>query len=88
MTINKSVAISATSMTSDGQPIAYFSANVSDAGTTNNMNIQNKDLYDANKAQVRKDKSDFDTEVFAVEDEQSAAASDSTETPASSTPAA
>ena len=70
MTINKSVAISATSMTSDGQPIAYFSANVSDAGTTNNMNIQNKDLYDANKAQVRKDKSDFDTEVFAVEDEQ------------------
>lgn len=72
MTINKSVSITATSVTSDGKAIAYFNANVSDSGTTSNVNIQNQDLYEANKAQVRKDKADFDTAVYAVEDEQEA----------------
>jgi len=75
MIITKSVAINATSTTveTDGVAptiIAYFNANVSDTGTTNNMNIQNQALYDANKAQVRKDKADFDNAVYAVEDEQ------------------
>lgn len=70
MTITKSVAINATSLTESGEQIAYFNANVSDTGTTNNMNIQNQALYDANKAQVRKDKADFDNAVYAVEDEQ------------------
>jgi len=75
MTINKSVSITATSVTSDGKAIAYFNANVSDSGTTSNVNIQNQDLYEANKAQVRKDKADFDTAVYAVEDEQEASQS-------------
>ena len=70
MTINKSVSITATSTTTDGQVIAYFNANVSESGTTSNVNIQNQALYEANKAQVRKDKTDFDTAVYAVEDEQ------------------
>ncbi|MBZ6004102.1 hypothetical protein KII95_08780 [Leuconostoc gelidum subsp. aenigmaticum] len=75
MIITKSVTINATSTTveKDGAVptvIAYFNANVSDIGTTNNMNIQNQALYDANKAQVRKDKADFDNAVYAVEDEQ------------------
>lgn len=72
MTINKSVSITATSVTENNQAIAYFSANISDSGTTSNVNIQNQDLYEANKAQVRKDKADFDTAVYAVEDEQEA----------------
>ncbi|KAA8346551.1 MULTISPECIES: hypothetical protein [Leuconostoc] len=70
MTINKSVSITATSQTADGQAIAYFSANVSDSGTSSNMTIQNQDLYEANKKQVRADKADFDNAVYDVEDEQ------------------
>ncbi|WP_273707664.1 hypothetical protein [Leuconostoc mesenteroides] len=70
MTINKSVSINATSKTAEGQAIAYFSANVSDTGTSSNMSIQNQTLYDANKSQVRKDKTDFDTAVYEVEDAQ------------------
>jgi len=70
MTINKSVSINATSQTADGQAIAYFSANVSASGTSSNMTIQNQDLYEANKKQVRADKADFDNAVYDVEDEQ------------------
>lgn len=70
MTINKSVSINATSTSTDGTAIAYFNANVSASGTTSNMSIQNQDLYESNKAQVRKDKSDFDNAVYEVEDNQ------------------
>jgi len=70
MTINKSVSINATSQTTDGQAIAYCSANVSDSGTSSTMTIQNQDLYEANKLQVRKDKTDFDNAVYEVEDAQ------------------
>lgn len=74
MTINKSVSITATSVTENNQVIAYFSANVSDSGTTSNVNIQNQDLYEANKVQVRKDKVDFDNAVYEVEDAQASKA--------------
>ncbi|MBE4727701.1 MAG: hypothetical protein ABF711_02440 [Leuconostoc mesenteroides] len=74
MTINKSVSINATSETADGQAIAYFSANVSASGTSSNMTIQNQDLYEANKKQVRADKADFDNAVYDVEDEQASKA--------------
>ncbi|MGR8825882.1 hypothetical protein [Leuconostoc mesenteroides] len=70
MTITKSVSITATSVTAEGQAIAYFSANVSNNGTSTNMAVQNQELYEANKAQVRKDKADFDNAVYDVEDEQ------------------
>lgn len=70
MTITKSVSITATSVTAEGQAIAYFSANVSNNGTSSNMAVQNQELYEANKAQVRKDKTDFDNAVYDVEDEQ------------------
>ncbi|WP_349515877.1 hypothetical protein [Leuconostoc suionicum] len=73
MTINKSVSINATSQTTDGQAIAYFSANVSDSGTSSNMTIQDQTLYEANKSQVRKDKTDFDNAVYEVEDAQTSA---------------
>lgn len=70
MTITKSVSITATSVTAEGQAIAYFSANVSGNGTTSNMAVQNQDLYEANKKQVRSDKIAFDDAVYEVEDEQ------------------
>jgi len=70
MTITKSVSITATSVTAEGQAIAYFSANVSNNGTSSNMAVQNQELYEANKVQVRKDKTDFDSAVYEVEDAQ------------------
>lgn len=70
MKINKSVSITATSVTEDNQVIAYFSANVSDSGTTSNMNIQNQDLYEANKTKVRAEKTEFDNAIYEVEDAQ------------------
>jgi len=73
MTINKSVSINATSQTTAGQAIAYFSANVSDSGTSSNTTIQDQTLYEANKSQVRKDKTDFDNAVYEVEDAQTSA---------------
>lgn len=76
MTINKSISINATSQTAEGQPIAYFSASVSvsGSGTSSNMTIDNQDLYEANKLQVRKDKADFDNAVYKVEDAQASTA--------------
>lgn len=74
MKINKSVALSAWSSTESGEQIAYFSANVSDTGTTSNMSIQNQALYETNKALVRKDKTDFDNAVYEVEDAQASTA--------------
>jgi len=74
MTITKSVSITATSVTAEGQAIAYFSANVSNNGTSSNVAIQNQDLYEANKAQVRKDKTDFDNAIYEVEDAQASKA--------------
>jgi hypothetical protein len=74
MTITKSVSITATSVTESGQAIAYFSANVSNSGTSSNMAVQNQELYEANKAQVRKDKAEFDNAVYDVEDEQASKA--------------
>jgi len=76
MEITKSVQISAQSKTSTGEPIAYFTANVSDNGTNSSMTIQNQTLYEANKTQVRKDKSDFDNAVYEVEDESKTTATE------------
>jgi len=76
MEITKSVQISAQSKTSIGESIAYFTANVSDNGTNSSMTIQNQTLYEANKTQVRKDKSDFDNAVYEVEDESKTTATE------------
>jgi len=76
MEITKSVQISAQSKTSTGESIAYFTANVSDNGTNSSMTIQNQTLYEANKTQVRKDKSDFDNAVYEVEDESKTTATE------------
>ena len=53
------------------QQVANFSANInSESGSSNiNSNIMNQKLYDANKAEVRKDLADFNTAVYEVEDQ-------------------
>ena len=56
----------------DGTPIdksiAGFSATVSDNYTNSQLNIQDQELYNSNKALVRKDKADFDTYVYNIQD--------------------
>lgn len=56
----------------DGQPVAYMNASLStDGNGSNNINtnIVNRELYNANKEQVRQDIADFDEMVYAQEDE-------------------
>ncbi|MDY4501517.1 MAG: hypothetical protein SPE36_06325 [Lactobacillus johnsonii] len=70
---SKSIAISGRSMVEDKQ-VATFNANIYEAnasgGSDNiNMIITDRDLYDANKATVRKDLQDFQSKVWSAQDE-------------------
>ena len=70
---SKSIAISGRSMVEDKQ-VATFNANIYEAnasgGSDNvNMIITDRDLYDKNKSVVRKDLQEFQTKVWAVQDE-------------------
>ncbi|MFD1317340.1 hypothetical protein [Loigolactobacillus zhaoyuanensis] len=66
----KSISLSGQSIIGETQ-VANFNANInSDNGSSNiNSNIMNQTLYDANKAEVRKDLADFNTAVYEVEDQ-------------------
>lgn len=69
--LNKNISLNGVSQI-DGQPVVYMSANLSTDGTSsNNVNksISNRELYNANKAQVRQDMADFENTVYQVEDE-------------------
>lgn len=58
----------------DGQPVVNLSATIPDNTGVGNINqyIQNAELYEKNKAAVRKDIADFQTTVYDVEDEMGA----------------
>ena len=69
----KSIHLSGQSIIND-QQVANFNANinVSDntAGTDSvNMFITNRELYNANKAEVRNDLNEFEKLVFSIQDE-------------------
>lgn len=55
----------------DGQQVVNLSATIPDSTGVGNINqyIQNADLYEKNKAIVRKDIADFQAAVYEVEDE-------------------
>lgn len=55
----------------NGQPVMNMSATIpSDTGIGNiNQYVQNAELYDANKAQVRRDVAEFTAKVYEIEDE-------------------
>ncbi|MER2226117.1 MAG: hypothetical protein ABS916_03590 [Carnobacterium sp.] len=55
----------------DGQPVVNLSATIPDNTGVGNINqyIQSAELYEKNKATVRKDIADFQTAVYEVEDE-------------------
>ena len=67
--INKTINLNATSEI-NGQVVAYMNASISTDGNSANINkgITNQDLYNENKAEVRADFSEFENEVYKVED--------------------
>ncbi len=54
----------------DGKQVVYLNASVSSDGGSDNINqtIQDKELYAANKAEVRKDIAAFTNEFYALQD--------------------
>lgn len=56
----------------EGVQVVYLSANISQetaGSSTISQNITNKELYNANKADCRKDIADFQEHVYELEDQ-------------------
>lgn len=73
---DKKTSLTGTSTIND-QQVVYLSANITaeTAGnTTINQSITNQELYRANLSECRKDISDFQSKVWAIEDEMIAEA--------------
>lgn len=68
--MSRNISLNATSEI-DGVQVAYMSATISDEGGSGNINkgISNQALYNANRAEVRRDMADFEDEVYKIEDE-------------------
>lgn len=67
---NKSVTISYQSVIGD-QVAVYMSAQIPESGKSNSSKtIQDLELYEANKAECRKDMQEFEDMLFALEDQQ------------------
>lgn len=69
--VNKNITINGTSEI-NAQQVVYMSATIGTDGANSvsiNKSITNQELYNANKIEVRKDMSDFELEVYAVQDE-------------------
>ncbi|GAB6170091.1 hypothetical protein JCM1393_25510 [Clostridium carnis] len=72
--INRSISLSGVSMI-EGQQVVHMSATIStDAGSNGSTTrtIYSKELYDANKVEIRKDLDEFDKAVYKIEDELAA----------------
>lgn len=55
----------------ENEPVIYMSATIPENGmSTSNKTISNLGLYEANKAECRKDMQEFDEMLFALEDQQ------------------
>lgn len=68
---NKSITLVGQSVV-EGQQVVYMSATIStDGGNSGTVtrSIQNKELYNANRVEVRADMDNFDKELYAIEDE-------------------
>lgn len=69
LNINKTINLNGSSEI-NGQVVAYMNASISTDGKSANVNksITNQELYNANKAEVRNDFSEFESRVYEVED--------------------
>ncbi|MEW8993117.1 hypothetical protein [Clostridium sp.] len=68
---NKSITLVGQSVV-EGQQVVYMSATIStDGGNSGTVtrSIQNKELYNANRVEVRGDMDAFDKQLYAIEDE-------------------
>lgn len=66
----KSISLSFQSMIGD-QVAVYMSAQIPESGrSTFSKTIQDLELYEANKAECRKDMQEFDDMIFALEDQE------------------
>ena len=66
----KSVSMNFNSMIND-RPVVYMSAQIQEAGNAStSITVQDRDLYEANKTQCRKDIEAFNQLVYAAEDER------------------
>lgn len=69
--VKKTITINGTSIIED-QPVVYMSASLSTEGSDNNTTskyIQNRELYNAHRTEVRADMAAFDAAVFELEDQ-------------------
>lgn len=72
LVLNKSITLSGVSRI-NGQDVVYMSASLSTDGGAGslNKNISNRELYNSNKEEVRKDMADFEDVVYLIEDDLS-----------------
>lgn len=69
--LNKNITLNGVSMI-NGVQVVYMNATISTDGAGNsgiNKTITDKEMYNANKKQVRADMTQFEEEVYNVEDE-------------------
>ena len=70
LNITKQTTLSCQSMIK-GTVVVYMSASIAEDGQlSSNVSIQNKELYEANKTECRKDIEEFNTLVFDLEDKK------------------
>lgn len=68
--INQSITITGYSVI-NGVQVAYMNATINENDNNNtgiNKNIMNSEIYNANKAEVRKDMRDFEDKVYDLQD--------------------
>lgn len=69
--VNKNITITGQSII-DNQQVAFMNATISTDGRSNvniTKNVVNQELYNTNKDTIRKDMSDFEVEVYKVQDD-------------------
>lgn len=75
LNIKKSITLTGTVTVKDGEmekQVVYLNANISKAGGNDNISqtIQDRELYNANKTEIRKDVAAFTEKVYAIQDEE------------------
>lgn len=71
----RQITLTGQSMINDQMVVNLTATIPSDTGVGNiNQYVQNTELYDANKAEVRRDVADFTAKVYEIEDEMAAEA--------------
>ena len=75
LNLNKSNTLTGTVTVKDGEiekQVVYLNANISKAGGNDNISqtIQDRELYNVNKAEIRKDVAAFTDQVYAIQDQE------------------